>query len=255
MKMAIWDDLNEELDAWESNGATATIWWRDDDAGRPHPNLTRLLDTAESANAPIHMATVPAQLTDEVTMLFRSNQHVHVLQHGYAHVDHAPKGEGSWELGTHRPINVVLDEQRRGLERLKMAFGSQFIPVQTPPWTRIAPEIVEQLTDIGFKGLSMVFPRAKKFAAPGLLEANTRCDPIKWKGGAHFAGTERALDDVVSHLQGRRLGTLDADEPTGLLTHHLDHDEEIWEFIEDLTQRLNTHKATRWVTFNELLEE
>ncbi len=252
--MASWDDLQRELDAWATDGATATIWWRDDDAGRPHQKLNRLLDAAEQADAPIHMATVPAHLTDEVADLFKSKSHVWVLQHGFAHVDHAPKGEGSWELGLHRPIDVVLSEQRKGLETLEAAFGHQFVPVQTPPWTRIAPEVVDQLAGIGFKGLSMVFPRNNKFAAPGLLEANTRCDPIKWKGGAHFAGTERALDDVVSHLQGRRDGTLDADEPTGLLTHHLDHDEDIWKFVEDLTLRLNAHDATRWVTFNELLE-
>lgn len=252
--MASWDDLEGELDCWQQAGAQATVWWRDDDAGKPHENLARLLDTAERAGAPIHMATIPADLTEEVETLFKSKPHVHVLQHGFAHVDHAPKGEGSWELGLHRPIVETLAEQRKGLELLDEVFGNQFCPVQTPPWTRIAPEVAARLPDVGFKGLSMVFPRKKKYAAPGLLEANTRCDPIKWKGGPRFAGTERALDDVVSHLQGRRAGSLDPEEPTGLLTHHRDHDEEIWTFVEELTARLNAHVATRWITFRELLD-
>ena len=253
--MATWTDLHTELDAWANAGLTASVWWRDDDAGMPHENLERLLDTAEAANAPIHMATIPAELSDEVQALFAAKSHVHVFQHGYSHTDYAPKGEGSWELGTHRPMEVVMEEQSRGLEILRDAFGGQFTPVQTPPWTRIAPEVIAHLPEIGFLGLSMVFPREKKYAAPGLLVANTRCDPIKWKGGAHFAGTERALDDVVSHLQGRRSGALDAGEPTGLLTHHKDHDEDIWGFVEELSIRLNAHPATRWVTFKELLEE
>ncbi|MGI9481233.1 MAG: polysaccharide deacetylase family protein, partial [Hyphomicrobiales bacterium] len=154
--MASWDDLERELDRWEEAGATASVWWRDDDAGKPHPNLNRLLDTAEKSGAPIHMATIPAELTDEVAALFKSKSHVHVLQHGYAHVDHAPKGQGSWELGLHRPIDETLAEQRKGLEILADAFPEQFTPVQTPPWTRIAPEVTERLADIGFCGLSMV---------------------------------------------------------------------------------------------------
>ncbi|MGI9370937.1 MAG: polysaccharide deacetylase family protein [Hyphomicrobiales bacterium] len=253
--MATWTDLHTELDAWAKAGLSASVWWRDDDAGMPHPNLERLLDTAEAANAPIHMATIPAELSDEVQALFAQKPHVHVLQHGYSHTDYAPKGKGSWELGTHRPMDVVLEEQSRGIKILRAAFGDQFSPVQTPPWTRIAPEVLVRLPEIGFLGLSMVFPREQKYAVPGLLEANTRCDPIKWKGGAHFAGTERALDDVVTHLQGRRTGMLDAGEPTGLLTHHKDHDEDIWGFVEELSTHLNAHPATHWVTFKDLLED
>lgn len=252
--MASWHDLEGELDAWHNAQCEASIWWRDDDAHRPDPNLDRLLATALQVNAPLHMATIPAKLTDGVIAQLKSVPHVKIVQHGYSHTDYAPKGQGSWELGLHRPIEITLAEQKRGLDQLSEAFGDQFIPVQTPPWTRIAPEIIARLPELGFKGLSMVMPRNAKYAAPGLLEANTRCDPIKWKGGAHFAGTERALDDVVSHLHGRRTGTLDPDEPTGLLTHHLDHDEEIWGFVETLTQHLNAHPATRWITFDELLE-
>lgn len=253
--MATWADLQTELDAWSAEGREATIWWRDDDACLPHPKLNRLLETAKRAGAYIHMATIPAWLTQEVVDLFKANDHVRVIQHGFRHMDHAPKGAGSWELGTHRPIDVVLAEMRLGFDKLKAAFGSRFIPVMAPPWTRIAPEVTARLADAGYKGLSLVPTRKAKYAAPGLLEANTRCDPIKWKGGARFAGTERALDDLVSHLQNRRTTDGDSEEPTGLLTHHIDHDEDIWDFVEEVSQRLNDHPATRWITFDELFEE
>jgi hypothetical protein len=141
------------------------------------------------------------------------------------------------------------------LDKLDAVFGKQFDPVMAPPWTRIAPEVTARLAEVGYKGLSLVATRKAKFAAPGLLEVNARCEPIKWKGGARFTGTERALDDVVSHLRDRRTGAEDPEEPTGLLTHHIDHDEHIWGFVDELTIALNAHPATRWVTFDELLEE
>lgn len=152
-------------------------------------------------------------------------------------------------------MEVLFGELKLGFDKLKAAFGDQFIPVMAPPWTRIAPEVTERLADAGYKGLSLVPTRKAKYAAPGLLEANTRCDPIKWKGGARFTGTERALDDVVGHLRDRRAGVADAEEPTGFLTHHIDHDEEIWGFVEELAPILNAHPATRWITFDELFEE
>lgn len=253
--MATWNDLRSELDQWGAEGREATIWWRDDDACLPHRNLNRLLETAKTAEAPIHMATIPAWLTQEVVDLFQANDHVRVMQHGFAHMNHASKGQGAWELGTHRPIETVLTEMRGGLEKLDAVFGKQFDPVMAPPWTRIAPEVTARLAEVGFKGLSLVATRKAKFAAPGLLEVNARCEPIKWKGGARFTGTERALDDVVSHLRDRRTGAEDPEEPTGLLTHHIDHDAHIWGFVEELSAALNAHPATRWVTFDELLEE
>ncbi len=253
--MATWNDLQAELDRWSAEGREATIWWRDDDACLPHPNLGRLLNTAARADAPIHMATIPAWLTQEVVDLFQATPHVRVVQHGFAHMNHAAKGQGAWELGTHRPIDAVLAEMRLGLDKLAGVFGSQFIPVMAPPWTRIAPEVTARLAEVGFKGLSLVATRKAKYAAPGLLEVNARCEPIKWKGGARFTGTERALDDVVSHLRDRRTAAEDPEEPTGLLTHHIDHDEHIWGFVDELTVALNAHPATRWVTFDELFEE
>ncbi len=253
--MATWNDLGTELDAWSAEARTATIWWRDDDAALPHRNLDRLLETAKRAGACIHMAAIPALLTQEVVELFRANDHVRILQHGYAHTNHASKGEGAWELGTHRPMETLFGELKIGFDKLARAFGAMFIPVMTPPWTQIAPEVTALLPEAGYMGLSLVQTRKTKYAAPGLVEANTRCDPIKWQGGAHFTGTERALDDFVSHLRGRRTGTGDFDEPTGLLTHHIDHDEAIWRFIEELTSILNAHPATRWITFDELFDD
>jgi len=59
-------------------------------------------------------------------------------------------------------------------------------------------------------------------------------------------GTERALQLLTDHLEARRTGQADAKEPTGLLTHHLRHDEEAWTFIDQLLAFGARHPVVRW---------
>ena len=123
-----------------------------------------------------------------------------------------------------------------------------------PPWTRIDPALIGRLPGIGLRALSMEGARPRRLAAPGVVALNAHCDPIKWKGGARFTGTGRALDEIVNHLAARRLGTADRDEPTGLCTHHLAHDEATWEFVATLVGRTAAHPAVRWIGLEAELE-
>ena len=56
-------------------------------------------------------------------------------------------------------------------------------------------------------------------------------DPISWRKGRVFAGAERTTEALADHLAARRERRVDPEEPTGLLTHHLVHDTETWEFL------------------------
>ena len=42
--------------------------------------------------------------------------------------------KGAWELGLHRPIDVVLGELEAGREIMQAAFGAQFLPPRLAPW-------------------------------------------------------------------------------------------------------------------------
>jgi len=252
--MADWRELEDEFDRWADAGLVATLWWRDDDASDRTPAVERLVGLAEAARIPIHLAVIPAPLTDRLADYLRASPSARVLQHGYAHIDHAPKGCGSWELGEHRPKGEVIGELKRGKARLEACFGERFLPVLVPPWTRIAASLVPDLATAGFAALSVEGARLERFAAPGLLALNAHCDPIKWKGGPRFTGTGRALDEIVRHLRDRREGAADLTEPTGLCTHHLAHDAEIWGFVEEFVGSTAGHKATRWVGLETSLE-
>jgi hypothetical protein len=104
------------------------------------------------------------------------------------------------------------------------------------------------LPGLGFRGLSTFKPRA---TSEGLVQINTHIDIVDWPGTRRFVGTDAALAAAVAHLAARRTGTCDGQEPTGLLTHHLAHDEGCREFVADFVRRTRAHAAARWLAADE----
>lgn len=234
--MSSWTDLETALDAAARRGETIRFWWRDDDAGRAHAALARLLDLAERQSAPLGLAVVPAWLEADTQGMVAAATHVTVLQHGYAHTNHAADGAKSIELGG-RPVDEILNELRQGFGILEDAFGSSFLPVLVPPWNRIDEALFPGLSAGGYAGLSVYGPRKSLEAAPGVGLVNTHVDPVDWRGTRGFLGEEAVLQ--------RLLDVIDTDEPIGLLSHHLDMDESGWTFFDELLTVLGQHPAAR----------
>ena len=243
-----WTALQEELDAWHEAGRAATFWWRDDDAAEPAPALDRLLDLADQHRVPLALAVIPAATTAALTeRLAKAGDHVCVLQHGYDHGNHAPDGEKSMELGAHRPLVAIREDLAAGRAKLTADFGRRALPVLVPPWNRIAADLLPELAGLGFRGLSTHTARAAPSPAEGLVACNTHIDVLRWRPVREFLGEAAALDLLIGHLSARRRGTVDADEPSGLLTHHLVMDEAAWAFVARLFDALRDHPAARWV--------
>jgi len=241
-----WRDLDLELDAWAAAGSMASFWWRDDDAATTTPALDRLLHIADRTRIPLALAVIPALASDDLARRLGPETDAAVLQHGYAHRNHAPDGAKKSELGDDRPVGAILRELRLGRERLEVLFGPRALPVLVPPWNRIAPTVMARLASGGFRGLSVY--RARATARQGDVSVvNAHLDPIDWKRTGGFVGEEAALALVTTHLAARRLGQADRDEPTGLLTHHLVQDEATWDFTSAFLTRTKKHKAARWL--------
>ena len=86
-----WRILSEELDAWAAAGRAATLWWRDDDAVEPSAALERLLGLAAARDVPIALAAIPARASEALARgIETAGARVTLLQHGYAHRNHAP---------------------------------------------------------------------------------------------------------------------------------------------------------------------
>jgi peptidoglycan/xylan/chitin deacetylase (PgdA/CDA1 family) len=240
--------LRAELDRWPALPRRATLWWRDDDACRATPALARLLDVSASHRVPVAIAAIPARLSGDLVEALIDMPSCTLLQHGYEHRNHAVPGERSCELDAHRPVAVCIAELVRGRERLEAAFGARFLPVLVPPWNRIAPEVVDALAQARYRGLSTFAPRRSTWAVPGVRQCNTHVDPIAWRRGRAFVGRDEAAARLAAHLALRRRSEVDPDEPTGLLTHHLDFDDDAWRFVEDLFDATRTHPAVAWLS-------
>ncbi len=242
-----WQALERELDAWAAAGRTAAFWWRDDDAAERCSALARLLETSAAAGVAIALAAIPTQLSAEAAADIARTPGTWVLQHGYAHINHAPPQSKKSELGGERAAAMVREELVAGRERLLTLLGAQALPVLVPPWNRIARLHIQRLPEAALTGLSTYGPRAGASPLAGVAQVNTHVDIIDWRGSRDFVGDDNALGQVLAHLRARRAGTVDATEPTGLMTHHKMHEPAAWRFIERLLERSAAHDAARWL--------
>ncbi|GGB95090.1 hypothetical protein GCM10011352_21490 [Marinobacterium zhoushanense] len=166
-----------------------------------------------------------------------------VLQHGYSHENHAPVGERKCELGLDRPLSEIRAELELGQGILTQMFTERFCPVLVPPWNRLCVELVELLPRAGFIGLSTLGPRGG--SALGLEQVNVHVDLINWRAGRRFVGEQQALAQLVTHLRMRREAKADPREATGIMTHHLVHDEQVWAFLARLFE-ISREQGALW---------
>lgn len=219
------------------------LWWRDDDAVETTPALDRLLTLAASVDAPLTLASIPARTTERLARRVRDETSLTVAVHGWAHESHAAEGEKNAEFGAQRPLAVRMEEAGRGLRVIEDRFGDHALPVFIPPWNRIAPDMPEALAQSRFRGLS-VYGEREPHHTP-LPRFDAHLDPIDWRG------TRSAVDPAgfIAHI----VDLMESDAPIGLMTHHLVHDDAIWDLVEAVVTHL-TRRGARWVSLGDLIE-
>jgi len=248
--MGKWPDLVTEFDRWEEEGEVATLWWRDDDAVAPTARLRRLLSIA--SRVPVSLAVIPAaavpELAEWLAHFPRSgpDAHVAVLQHGWRHLNHSGSGKKS-EFPAERASAEAAWDLAAGRMRLTKLFGTRALPVLVPPWNRFDDSLLVLLDSCGIAGISRARPRTAAQPTPGLVEVNIQVDLVDWTGSRGFIGEAAALRGLVGHLEARRCGAVCADEPTGILTHHLVQDEATDAFLDRLIAVSISHPAVRWL--------
>jgi len=244
-QMTTWRNLDDELALWADAGDQATLWWRDDDVIEITPDLEKLLSLQAVHKIPLVLAAVPAMVKPGLSACLNRASGVSIFQHGFAHQSRSAEGEKSSEFPSGANNDEMLGEINEGWELLE-AF--QFREkVFVPPWNRIAESLYPGLAVSVFAGLSTFGPRASINAAPHLKQMNTHVDIIDWRGTRGFAGEQKVLGDLVKHLSDRRHGNVDASEPTGLLTHHLVHDQACWQFLERFLSWTDQREDVIWV--------
>ncbi|MBV9554357.1 MAG: hypothetical protein JO032_16375 [Alphaproteobacteria bacterium] len=245
---ADWRELGAELDRWEEAGTVARLWWRDDDAVAPTPQLGRLL--AIAGGTPLALAAVPADATAALARALDPYPEVAVLHHGWCHANRAGSGKKS-EYPAERHAVDVADELDEGRQRMRMLFGARALPVFVPPWNRFAARFVPLLLEAGFTVLSQMAPReGRPFAtAERIRSIDVHVDPVDWRRGCGFVGEEPALRRLIEALRRERGGRRD---PVGVLTHHLVMDAAGEGFMARLADAVRAHPAAVWADMRAL---
>ena len=112
------------------------------------------------------------------------------------------------------------------------------------------PDLTGHLAACGIAGLSALGSHQWAPDVTGVTVRDVHVDIIDWRGGRRFVGEAVALRALVDRLRERRVAGMAAGEPTGLLTHHLVHDEEAWGFLIRLFGV--AHESARWLSAREV---
>ena len=233
-----WSDLRTELAEWRAQGLRLPIWWRDDDAVAPTPALSRLTKLSARTGMPVHLAVVPRPATPDLAAFVADNAPLIPVVHGWAHENHALPDAKKSEFGTAVPR--ARHDIQLTISTARDLFGARLAPMFVPPWNRIAPDLYPDLVSAGFDMVSTFTPRKIVQPVPHLTQINTHLDPIDWRGTRGQIAPDIVIAGLVAQLRDRRAGDADASEPFGLLTHHLVHTEDVWDFtaqfIEEISQ-------------------
>lgn len=241
--------IRDLLDRASDRGTTIELWWRDDDATRHTPALDRLLQLGHSSGVPVAIAAIPLGVEPSLIERLRDERDVRVMVHGLRHANHAQPDQKRAEFGSGRRLPEMEAETRRGLETIRSSFPRQALAVFAPPWNRIDPQLEPHLAALGYGGLSTFGPR-RRAVADGLTVVNTHLDPVDWRGTRGALGIDRLAVALKPVLDAA--GRAGAVEPIGLLTHHLDFDEELWSLTTGLVETLLAHPVIRAPTLDAL---
>ncbi len=245
-----WQALDDELERWTAAGLRARLWLRDDDACAHTEALEVLAALAEPHAIPLLLAAIPARADASLARWLETAPRVSVAVHGWAHLNHAPPSERAQELGLHRGRAAVLDELRRGFERLHALCGARLAPVLVPPWNRIAPALLDTLPGLGFRALSTFGDKPVPDWPAALARIDTHVDLIDWKHGRRCREPAWLVGELAAELARARLA---GGRAVGVLTHHLVHDAAATAFLRALFGFTADHAGVHWVDVDELL--
>jgi peptidoglycan/xylan/chitin deacetylase (PgdA/CDA1 family) len=239
--------LLETLDDFASKNIAADVWLRDDDATQPSPELDRLMDLSEHYVVPMTLAVIPEPTGEALAQRLENMTGIDVAVHGWAHRNHAGPDEKKRELGLHRPLVTVLGELQTALIKLQSLHGARCVPMLVPPWNRIDQTIVGNLPQAGYKALSVYGPET----SGNVPLLNTHVDVIDWRGTR--GGKDHDL--LFAETAARMRQTQGTGDMTGILTHHLDHDDSVWAFLDSLFELTANHPGCRWRSSRQWLEQ
>jgi hypothetical protein len=263
MMSPLWENTRRELDLWAAQGLKAVFWVRDDDAFETSAQLARLHDLAVGHDITIGLAVIPAKLHPSLPLYMgKDGRRFHPMCHGWQHINHAGSGSKPAEFGRQRPVSALVNDARLAYRTFSDYFGEMNV-VFVPPFGRISRTLVRALPEIGYTGISgaagwlerklsllsdwnIRIPTVEPSCWSSIPRLDVQIDPIDWRNRtAHDPAT--IGQSLVRCLRARRSGLLASNLPIGLVTHHLAHDENVWQACDAVLQLLRRHEAIEFL--------
>jgi hypothetical protein len=264
MSIDQWKSIRRELDLWLERGIRAKFWFRDDDACELTDQLIRLLHFSKQYSITIGLAAIPNKLRPSLLTFLKSEDRMFLpMCHGWNHVNYEPKDRPS-EFGPNRKLPLLFQDAQLAYRTFVRYFNElEKRAIFVPPFGRIMPAFVELLPKAGFFGLSAgadlieatvsrivsrieFLPAVKISRRTNMARFDVHIDPIDW-----HRGTAREVPDVAHELLGclrlRSKSFVDANQPIGIVTHHLVHNEPIWHLCAELVEILSNHSAVEFL--------
>jgi hypothetical protein len=223
----------------ETGQKNIILWWRDDDAGRYSAAFEHLLALAVMLDLPLCLAVVPAWLDEPTRKRILQTPSVRVLQHGWAHIDHADAEQKSIELGGCVETETCLASLDRGRDDLSGAFCDRSLPVLVPPWNRIADRVLGKLPENGFAAVS-TFGKDSRGYEHGLAHVNTHVDVIDWHNGRRMKPLPDLIAQVEALVASPTLNVL------GILSHHREMSLDDMSRLGQLLGHITALPGCRW---------
>ncbi len=226
-------------------GGLPALWWRDDDAATPTPQLSDLLRLA--GEVPLALAVIPALAQPELATALRGSA--------------ASRGSAAWLAAcqpgqsTARKANIPKGGRPRWSRRRSAPGGPASRPCSgrapCPCWCRrgtASPaNFCRCCRRTGSPACRRWPRRAARPCRPALCPGSShRCPCRSRRMAGRIAGLSarpRRLVGLVGHLRATRLGAADSAGPIGILTHHLIMDDATAAFLDRLIALIGTHAA------------
>ncbi len=235
---------------------SARLFIRNDDAWTLDGSFRFFFDAAFEREIPVVHAVIPGRMeAGLVRFLCRTKErHPHlidIVQHGWMHADHSHQAGQKYEFGPSRSLKAQQEDIRRGLQKMRRAFGDLFTPAFVPPYHGYDERTLRVLQEEGFQVLSAGGRRPGSLR--DFLELPARISFSRYEGNRR-AGVFRANEIIAMLAKDAPRRSL-----TGVLTHHQDFKgqvlrRELTRFF-GLVKGLEEKKGCRVLLFSELLKQ
>ena len=232
---------------------SARLFIRNDDVWTLDREFRFFFDLALDYCLPVVHAVIPGLMDQGLVRFLRKAKEkkphlLDIVQHGWVHENHAPEGKAPCEFGALRAYESQREDIRKGLVKMREAFGEYFTPAFVPPYHGYDENTLRVLHE---EGIHLFSAGARRKAHhQGVLNIPGSVSFTRYEKD----GTKAILD--AGEMARALLMSVGRRPLCGIWTHHMDfygaaNQRELTRFFK-LIASLKEKKSWRVVLFSDI---